>query len=241
MVGEDLGLCFYRQDAVWRMVGGATGKFLVAQSMVLNQDLALAQPLAGLLPTVVTLVAQRVGSKRKYQPFGVIWRLRQQTPCQRPWPSWLRQMTNGNGRRPMPLPRLRSTSTARKFGDEQGSRAAFRQAIIAVVISWSRVPNADFALTYAGESQATHTSYNGVNEVLFMHKKARRSAWSRRGSLVYSRGQDCRSRHWINDDYRWNATGAPGEVDLQSALLHEFGHWLIWSIARIVMRRCLPS
>ena len=34
---------------------------------------------------------------------------------------------------------------------------------------------------------------------------------------------------WINEDYAWDATGTPDadEVDLQSALLHEFGHWLI--------------
>ncbi len=34
---------------------------------------------------------------------------------------------------------------------------------------------------------------------------------------------------WINDSFDWAAGGelADNELDLQSALLHEFGHWLI--------------
>ncbi|MEZ4727420.1 MAG: matrixin family metalloprotease [Caldilineaceae bacterium] len=34
---------------------------------------------------------------------------------------------------------------------------------------------------------------------------------------------------WINDDYPWSAVATTDAhaVDLQSTLLHEFGHWLV--------------
>lgn len=226
-VGEEILAFVYRQDAVWRMVGGATGKFLVAQSMVLNQDLALAQPLAGLLPTVVTLVAQR--GQQAQVP--TVWRHLAVAPADT-LPAPVAVVAAPNDKRKWATPHATAPFTinlnSAQIGDEQGSRAAFRQAIIAAAISWSRVPNADFALTYAGESQATHTSYNGVNEVLFMHKGPQERAAAAQVWFT-AEGKIVEADIWINDDYRWNATGAPGadEVDLQSALLHEFGHWLI--------------
>lgn len=226
-VGEEILAFVYRQGEEWRMVGGATGKFLVEQSMVLNQDLALAQPLAGLLPTVITLVKQR--SPQAQVP--TIWRhLAVATAETLPAP--VAAVAAPNAKRKWATPHATAPFTihlnSTQIGSEQGSRADFRQAIIAAATSWSQVPNADFALTYAGESQATHTSYNGVNEVLFMHKGQQERAAAAQVWFT-AEGKIIEADIWINDDYAWNATGAPGadEVDLQSALLHEFGHWLI--------------
>lgn len=226
-VGEEILAFVYRQGEVWRMVGGATGKFLVEQTMVLNQDLALAQPLAGLLPTVVTLVKQR-GPQAQ---IPTIWRhLAVATSDTLPAPVAIVAALTDNRKWATPhatAPFTINLNSA-QIGDEDGNRDDFRQAIIAAAASWSQVPNADFALTYAGESQATHTGYNGVNEVLFMHKgKQERAAAAQ--VWFTAEGKIIEADIWINDDYGWNATGTPGadEVDLQSALLHEFGHWLI--------------
>ena len=226
-VGEEILAFVYRQGEEWRMVGGATGKFLVEQSTVFNPDLALAQPLAGLLPTVVTLVEQR--GQQAQVP--AIWRHLTVAPADT-WPAPVAVMVAPNAKRKWATPHAAAPFTinlnSTQIGDEDGSHADFRQAIIAAATSWSQVPNADFALTYAGESQATHTSYNGVNEVLFMHKGQQERAAAAQVWFT-AEGKIIEADIWINDDYAWNATGAPGadEVDLQSALLHEFGHWLI--------------
>ena len=99
---------------------------------------------------------------------------------------------------------------------------------MAAAASWSQVANVDFVLTYAGATNATQTGYNGVNEVLFMHKGQQERAAAAQVWFTAD-GTIIEADIWINDDYTWNATGNPAadEVDLQSALLHEFGHWLI--------------
>lgn len=226
-VGEEILAFVYHQGEEWRTVGGATGKFLIEQSMVLNQDLALAQPLAGVLPTVVTLVKQRGQQAQIATPWRQLAAVTADT-----LPAPVAIVATPTDTRKWATPNATAPFTinlnSAQIGGENGSRAHFRQAIIAAATSWSQVPNADFALTYAGENQATQTGYNGVNEVLFMHKGTQERAAAAQVWFT-TEGTIIEADIWINDDYRWNATGALGsdEVDLQSALLHEFGHWLI--------------
>lgn len=89
------------------------------------------------------------------------------------------------------------------------------------------VSEADFTLQYAGSTDSVQTGYNHVNEVVFVKKGRQECAalaqiWYTRSGVIVE------ADIWINDDYIWDATGFPdtNELDLQSALLHEFGHWL---------------
>lgn len=111
---------------------------------------------------------------------------------------------------------------------EDGRQAEFLQAILNAATTWSRVSNANFGLRYAGETDSTQTGYNGRNEVLFVPKGlgergAVAQVWFRRDLTLVE------ADIWINDDYDWNAAGPfeSHELDLQSVLLHEFGHWLV--------------
>lgn len=227
-VGEEV-LLFAQQTAdSWRVVAGAQGKFQLQHELLFNQDLPLPQARADFfarlgavlttnqLPTQVSL-EHRVAQLKPVPAVNAALRpaLTGQTRVQR----WATPHATANF-----LVNLNSTQLDTAAGD----RAAFRAAIISAAQSWSAVESADFALTYGGETGATQTGYNGINEVLFMAKGATERAaaaqvWYRADGTIIE------ADIWINDDYRWNATGQPAvdEVDLQSALLHEFGHWLI--------------
>ncbi|MBV7339057.1 matrixin family metalloprotease [Chloroflexi bacterium TSY] len=117
-------------------------------------------------------------------------------------------------------------NTPQADGDN-GSINDFRHAILAAATTWSAVTEADFTLRYAGTTNTTQTGYNHVNEVVFVKKGRQERAalaqiWYTRAGVIVE------ADIWINDDYVWDATGVPdaNELDLQSALLHEFGHWL---------------
>jgi hypothetical protein len=108
------------------------------------------------------------------------------------------------------------------------SADAFLDAIKSAAATWNQTPSADFTLDFAGTTQSTQTGYNHVNEIVFMAKGV-----DNRGALAQvwytGDGTIVEADIWINDDFRWVVgDNLPGdEVDLQSALLHEFGHWLI--------------
>lgn len=113
-------------------------------------------------------------------------------------------------------------------GQNDGSKTDFLGAILAAAGTWSQVPIANLTFQYAGRTSSTSTSYNGVNEIVFMNKGlgergAAAQIWYKRDLTLVE------ADIWINDDYDWNAKGTPDahELDLQSVLLHEFGHWLV--------------
>ncbi|MCE7987950.1 MAG: hypothetical protein DYG89_42845 [Caldilinea sp. CFX5] len=223
-VGEEVLLFAYQSEGGWRTVGGATGKFLLAGNTVSNADLALRQALAGLLPRVVELIKQRGLQTQLPTP----WRHLAAAPAT----ATMQPMTVQSDKRKWAPPHAGAAfylhlNTA-QTGADDGDRNAFRQAILTAAATWSAVAGADFTLSYAGETNATATGYNGVNEVLFMPKGSQERAAA--AQVWYTADQTIvEADIWINEDYAWNATGNPAanEVDLQSALLHEFGHWLI--------------
>lgn len=223
-VGEEVLLFAHQHGTVWQVVNGATGKFLIQGDQVANPDLGLAQPLNGLLPTVVALLQQRGATAQ----LPIVWRNLQ--PPHQPAPVQL--LTAQSNVRTWATPHATATFyinlNTPQVNGANGDRAAFRRAILAAAASWSGVTSADFTLAYAGETDATQTSYNGVNEVLFIPKGKKERAAA--AQVWYTaEAKIVEADIWINDDYGWDATGAPlsTEVDLQSALLHEFGHWLI--------------
>ena len=119
-----------------------------------------------------------------------------------------------------------NVNTAQKDADKPGD--AFVSAITNAAATWNRTPGADFTLEYVGATDSTQTGYNHVNEVVFMHKGR-----DDRGALAQvwytSDLTIIEADIWINEDFVWDVSGdLPGDgLDLQSALLHEFGHWLI--------------
>jgi Ca2+-binding RTX toxin-like protein len=223
-VGEEVLLFAVQQEAGWRTVGGATGKFLVKGNQIINQDLALAHSLEGLLPTVVELVKRR-GLQTQ---LPTAWRHLTAWPVTQQAQTLTAQSDKRRWATPHASAAFYLNLNTAQMGDADGDHNAFRQAIVAAANRWGAVADADFTLAYAGETNATATGYNGVNEVLFMHKGSQERAAA--AQVWYTADQTIvEADIWINEDYAWNATGAPDadEVDLQSALLHEFGHWLI--------------
>lgn len=223
-VGEEVLIFIYQQGDEWRMVDGAMGKFLVEGNRVFHHDLVLAHTIDGLLPTLVSLASQR----GRHTQVPIAWRYLKSTAQAAPVQPIKLQGTVQKWATPHASAAFYINLNSAQIGDEDGDQSAFRNAIQAAATSWNSVVGADFALTYAGTTNATQTGYNGVNEVLFMPKgpKERAAAaqvWYRADQTIIE------ADIWINDDFAWNATGAPDatEVDLQSALLHEFGHWLI--------------
>jgi Ca2+-binding RTX toxin-like protein len=223
-VGEEVLLFAVQQEAGWRTVGGATGKFLVKGNQVINHDLALAHSLEGLLPTVVELVKRR-GLQTQ---LPTAWRHLTAWPVTQQAQTLTAQSDKRRWATPHASAAFYLNLNTAQMGDADGDHNAFRQAIVAAANRWGAVADADFTLAYAGETNATATGYNGVNEVLFMRKGSQERAAA--AQVWYTADQTIvEADIWINEDYAWNATGAPDadEVDLQSALLHEFGHWLI--------------
>lgn len=223
-LGEEVFAFVYQQGALWRMVGGATGKFLVEQQRVRNPDLALSQPLAALIPTLIELLKQR----GRHAQIPSIWQHLTPHPTVTASTAVAPQTDIRKWATPHATAAFAINLNTAQINGKAGSDADFRQAIIAAATSWSEVPAVDFGLTYTGETTATQTGFNGVNEVLFMHKGAQERAAAAQVWFTAD-GTIVEADIWINDDYAWNATGKPtaDEVDLQSALLHEFGHWLI--------------
>jgi Ca2+-binding RTX toxin-like protein len=223
-VGEEVLLFAVQQEGGWRTVGGATGKFLVKGNQIINQDLALAHSLEGLLPTVVELVKRR-GLQTQ---LPTAWRHLTAWPVTQQAQTLTAQSDKRRWATPHASAAFYLNLNTAQMGDADGDHNAFRQAIVAAANRWGAVADADFTLAYAGETNATATGYNGVNEVLFMRKGSQERAAA--AQVWYTADQTIvEADIWINEDYAWNATGAPDadEVDLQSALLHEFGHWLI--------------
>lgn len=209
---------------MWQVVDGAAGKFVIDGKLAINQDLAVAQPLDRLLAEFRLLST----ATRLPVELPTNWRQLEQHALAIAKPANVVQSSSCK----WPIPHARAnfavnlnTAQADRFA---GGKRAFLRAILNAAATWGAVAQADFSLAYIGSTAATQTGYNGVNEVLFMHKGPTERAAA--AQVWYN--ADCtivEADIWINDDYVWNVSGAPGteEVDLQSALLHEFGHWLI--------------
>lgn len=219
--GEEVLLFLTPAADGWQTVAGAAGKFRIYAEVAFNEDLRLSQPLAELVPAVAKLGNGLVRAA--------------QTPVAWPQADLSQSAPPVSG---AAVARKWATPHARvdfyinintdQAGGENGDLIDFRNALIAAAASWSAVVDTDFTLAYAGATNARQTGFNGVNEVIFMPKgnqerAAAAQAWYTADQTIVE------ADIWINDSYAWDATGtpAPNEVDLQSALLHEFGHWLI--------------
>ncbi|MEZ4676118.1 MAG: matrixin family metalloprotease [Caldilineaceae bacterium] len=102
----------------------------------------------------------------------------------------------------------------------------FAMAIRRAMRTWSILAGVDFTLLYSGETAAVTTGYDGENEIVFMHQGqnkpiGRALIWYTSGNVIVEVDM------WLNDDYQFSVNGDPalGEIDLESVVLHELGHW----------------
>lgn len=113
-----------------------------------------------------------------------------------------------------------------------GTLDDFRSAILNAAKTWSMVESADFTLEYAGATTATASAYDRMNNVFFVDKGLVDSNGIRQplatATVWFSNGSILDADVAINDAYPWDATGQPdrSEVDLESVVAHELGHWL---------------
>ena len=113
-----------------------------------------------------------------------------------------------------------------------GTANDFLAAILNGAMTWSMAEAADFTLTYIGATETAASNYDSTNNVFFIDKGlvdengvrqplATATVWFRNGVILDA-------DITVNDAYPWDATGQPAraEIDLESVILHEFGHWL---------------
>jgi len=222
-VGEEVLIFAHQVDHQWRVVAGAAGKFRRQGEELVNADLALT---VGRRDLMARLAYARV-ARQTAQTLPLPQRVTQL----RPLAIQARLLSNASFQKwatPHAGADFYLNLNSTQLAHSGSARAAFRTAILNAAASWSTVATADFALHYRGESETTATGYNGINEVLFMHKGVNERAAA--AQVWYTAdGTIVEADIWINDDVRWSASNQPGPdaVDLQSALLHEFGHWLV--------------
>ncbi len=114
-----------------------------------------------------------------------------------------------------------------QLDDSTKPSGAFYMAIAQALRTWSVVEQADFTFLHSGATEATTTSYNGENQILFLSKGKNRPLGQ--AQIWYDSENTIQEVDmWLNDDYPFSVSGQPafGEIDLESLVLHELGHWL---------------
>ena len=113
-------------------------------------------------------------------------------------------------------------------GSLDGSVAEFRTNIEHAGFTWSRVDTASIALRLLGSTDATATGFNERNEILFSSTLSENVLGQARVWFNPRNNIIAEVDMAINNNHDFDATGAPDshEVDLQSVVLHEMGHWL---------------
>ncbi|HMN28984.1 MAG TPA: matrixin family metalloprotease, partial [Caldilineaceae bacterium] len=112
-------------------------------------------------------------------------------------------------------------------GGPDGSAEDFLAALTNPARTWSIVPGAALGFLYNGPTSATDVAYNGVNEVIFF--PAGQTSVAGRSRVWFDQDRTIlEADFWLNSDLDWDTTGQPtnNELDVESAALHEFGHWL---------------
>ena len=227
-VGEEVLLFLRKENNRFQIVDGEAGKFTLLQGDAVSAYYRDHLPLA----QVATILA--AAALRNPQAIA----LHPQQPVQ------LLSTTNAQVKNvqplatatPTPLPKWSSTTpkimiqvnlNSTQVGGQAGSADQFLTAIKNAVRTWSVVPDAGVTLLYSGVTTSTVTSFNRKSEIVFM-KKGANSQLGQAQIWFTSAFVIIEADLWINDDYVLDATGSPqqGQIDLESTVLHELGHWL---------------
>ncbi|HRW05544.1 MAG TPA: matrixin family metalloprotease [Caldilineaceae bacterium] len=214
----------------FQLVGGELGKYTISDGFVTNEPLDMHTPLTPFLQQIDSYLAtaQRT-STTLVQTLRVITENTQPVPDD----SIVFDGPMGSDDEP---PRWLNSSlelavkvniNSAQINGETKSAADFFMAIQHAMRTWSVIRSADFTLLYDGETNTTQTGYNGENEIVFMHRGANKplgqaQIWYTAGNVILEVDM------WLNDDYQFSVSDTPilGEVDLESVVLHELGHWV---------------
>lgn len=119
-----------------------------------------------------------------------------------------------------------------RMGVGNGTLDDFEAAILNAALTWSMAESADFTLEYSGATTTAASLYDQTNNIYFVDKGLVDSNGVRQplatATVWFSNGVILDADIAVNDAYAWDATGQPDrtEIDLESVLVHELGHWL---------------
>lgn len=108
------------------------------------------------------------------------------------------------------------------------SSAEALAAIQAAGETWTNVSGAGFTFSYGGSSTATDVSGNDLNEIMWKDQGNTGTLATTWTWWWTSSKEIFEADMVINDFYNWDTSGSPSgsEFDLESVVLHEFGHYL---------------
>ncbi|MEZ4725815.1 MAG: matrixin family metalloprotease [Caldilineaceae bacterium] len=220
--GEEVLLFLQESANGYRVVGGETGKFTVlnaeAVSAFYHDHLALSQ-----MTTIILTEVEKQGRSATlpadwsaHEPTTSPHRLDANQPVVDPkWPGAVPQIN------------VKVNLNSVHIDDQGGSAEQFLETITNALRTWSIIPEAGFTFLYDGDTASTTTEFNNKSEILFI-ANGTNSQLGQAQIWFTSSGAIVEADIWINDDYQLDATGNPAEneIDLESAILHELGHWL---------------
>jgi hypothetical protein len=226
---EDLLLLLDYAGEQFQVSGGEWGKYTVQDGLVRHEHFDLALPVATFLQTLQhelrksgrqlrdTHASQAALAAPSY-PISQTAVL--SYALQQPWGDPPRWLTSG-----VELA-VKVNLNSAQIDEVAKPSADFYMAIRQALRTWSLVESADFTLLYDGETTVTDTGYNGENEIVFVHTGKNKplgqaQIWYTADNLIVE--VDIR----LNDDYQFSVDDEPAlnEVDLESVVLHELGHW----------------
>lgn len=242
-VGDEV-IVFLNPDANgrWDVVGGAQGKYEVHDATISNRFVGLQEPMSAFVARLTEIMASQgvepslpapaeraaieaSAAGAAFDTLGGIWR--DSTALAAP-ESFVYQGYHWPGPNPMGES-YRVNSNSAHSGGANGSAADFLDAVIEAGLTWNAVDTADFGFTYGGPTGVISATYDGINAVFWRNDGCpgplATSYWWFWSSTTK---EIIEADIHMNDCWPWDATGAPDwdEVDVQSVVLHEIGHWL---------------
>lgn len=223
----------------YRIVGDDRGVFTLAGDQVTNSHLGIQMPTA----TFINLLNQEVSRQERGEHLAALPRIAALSggstahlAAEDGTPIPFDHHVSGNGDSD-DSPRWVVSSVAldikvninsTQIDDQIRPRGDFYSSIVRALRTWSVVEEADFTLLYAGETDATTIGYDGINEIVFVAEGRNRplgqaQIWYTTNNTIVEVDM------WLNDDYELNvgdSEPAFGEIDLESVVLHELGHWV---------------
>lgn len=221
--GEEVLVFVQETPSGYRIVGGEIGKFTVVDAQVVNSLYREHLPLSEL----TTLIVAAAKSQGRSTTLPAAWHSYE--PLASPRRVDISKSLQADPKWPGATPKIKVKVNLNSIhiGGQGGSAEQFLTAIQNTLRAWSAVPEAEFTLLYDGATTATSTGFNNLSEILFM-KKGANSQVGQAQIWFTANGTIVEADVWLNDDYALDATGNPesNEIDVESATLHEVGHWL---------------
>ncbi len=221
--GEEVLVFLQRAENVYTVVEGEAGKFTVynaaAVSAYYRAHLALDQ--------VVTTIQAAAQSQGQQVTLPADWRTDESTISPRQVNLAPQTLVDPKWPGAAPKIRVKVNLNSSHIGGQGGSAEEFLGALQNALRTWSVVGGAEFTFLYDGATASTTTGFNSANEIVFM-KQGTNNSLGKAMVWYTSNGTIIEADIWINEDYLLNATADPqeNEIDLESIVLHELGHWL---------------